>query len=65
MRFAERFGDIPQNVNFAVSLGTLQSFLNANDIPYALEESKEKKSPADITAEATRYTVLLECLQTR
>jgi hypothetical protein len=56
-------GDIPQNVNFAVSLGTLQSFLNANSIPYELDDSKATKTPADITAEATRYTVLLECLR--
>jgi hypothetical protein len=32
LKIAEVIGDIPQNVNFAVSLGTLQSFLNANDI---------------------------------
>lgn len=63
MKVAEVTGDIPQNVNFAVSLGTLQSFLNANDIPYALEETKVKRSPADITAEATRYTTLLECIR--
>jgi S1-C subfamily serine protease len=37
VKVAEATGDIPQNVNFAVSLGTLQSFLNANSIPYALD----------------------------
>jgi S1-C subfamily serine protease len=63
VKVAEAIGDIPQNVNFAVSLGTLQSFLNANSIPYALDDSKGTKTPADITAEATRYTVLLECLR--
>ena len=56
-------GDIPQNVNFAVSLGTLQSFLNANGVDYVLDDSKETKSPADIAADASRYTVLLECLR--
>ena len=63
MKVAEAIGDIPQNVNFAVSLGVLQSFLNANDVPYLLENSKGTKSPADIAAEASRYTVLLECLR--
>jgi S1-C subfamily serine protease len=63
VKVAEAIGDIPQNVNFAVSLGTLQSFLNANSVPYALDDSKATKTPADITAEATRYTVLLECLR--
>lgn len=63
MKIAEVIGDIPRNVNFAVSLGTLQSFLNANGVPYALDDSSATKSPADITAEASRYTVLLECLR--
>jgi S1-C subfamily serine protease len=60
---AEIIGDIPQNVNFAVSLGTLQSFLNANDVPYVLEDNSATKSPTEITAEASHYTVLLECLK--
>jgi len=63
MKVAEAIGDIPQNVNFAVSLGVLQSFLNANDVPYLLENGKGTKSPADIAAESSRYTVLLECLR--
>jgi S1-C subfamily serine protease len=63
MKVAEVIGDIPQNVNFAVSLGTLQSFLNANDVPYALDDNNATKSPADITAEASHYTMLLECLR--
>ena len=63
MKVAKAIGDIPQNVNFAVSLGTLQSFLNANGVDYVLDDSKQTKSPADIAAEASRYTVLLECLR--
>jgi hypothetical protein len=62
MKIAEVIGDIPQNVNFAVSVGTLQSFLNANSVSYLLDDSNATKSPADIAAEASRYTVLLECL---
>jgi hypothetical protein len=63
MKIAEVIGKIPQNVNFAVSLGTLQSFLNANDVPYVLDDNSGTKSPVDITAEASRYTVLLECVR--
>ena len=32
MKVAKVIGYIPQNVDFAVSLGTLQSFLNANGV---------------------------------
>jgi S1-C subfamily serine protease len=60
---AEIIGDIPQNVNFAVSLGTLQSFLNANDVPYVLDDDSATKSPVEITTEASHYTVPLECLK--
>jgi S1-C subfamily serine protease len=63
VRVAKAIGDIPQNVNFAVSLGTLQSFLNANGVPYVIDDGKGTKSPADIAAEASRYTMLLECLR--
>jgi S1-C subfamily serine protease len=63
VKMAKIIGDIPQNVNFAVSLGTLQSFLNANDVPYVLDDNTATKSPAEIAAEASHYTVLLECLR--
>jgi uncharacterized protein len=63
VKVAEAIGDIPQNVNFAVSLGTLQSFLNANDVPYVLDDHNATKSAADLAVEASRYTVLLECLR--
>jgi S1-C subfamily serine protease len=63
LKVAEIIGDIPQNVNFAVSLGTLQSFLNANSVPYVLDDSTGTKTSADISADASQYTVLLECLR--
>ena len=46
IKIAEVIGDIPQNVNFAVSLGTLQSFLNTNGVPYKLDDSSATRSPA-------------------
>jgi S1-C subfamily serine protease len=61
IRIATVTGDIPQNVNFAVSLGTLQSFLNANGVPYALDDRGVTRSTADIAAEASRYSLLLQC----
>ena len=58
---AEATGDIPQNVNFAVSLGTLQSFLDANSVPYELDDRSYKESSANIAAKASAYTVPLQC----
>jgi len=62
LKVLEATGDIPQNVNFAVSLGTLQSFLNANAIDYKLDDNASTMTPSEIATEATRYTVLIECL---
>jgi uncharacterized protein (DUF2147 family) len=63
MKMAQVIGDIPQNVNFAISLGTLQSFLNSNGASYLLDDSKATKSPSDIAAEASLYTARIECLR--
>ena len=63
LKMAETTGDIPQNVNFALGSWTLQDFLNANGVPYTLDDNSTTKSSADIAAEASRYTVLLECVK--
>jgi putative ABC transport system substrate-binding protein len=55
--------DLFLNANFAVSLGTLQQFLNANGVPYELDNSGVTKTAADIAAEGARYTISLECLK--
>jgi S1-C subfamily serine protease len=58
---AETTSETTENVNFAVSLGTIQSFLDSHAVPHVLNDSTETKKYADIAAEAMRYTVLLEC----
>jgi len=65
LKVVRDYGEIPQNVNFAISLDTLKSFLNGNGVSYLLDDSQKTKSPPDITAEATRYAVLIECLSSR
>ncbi len=54
-------GDIPQNVNFAISLGTLQAFLDANDVDYQTRASNAPKSNADVAELARASTVQIEC----
>ena len=58
---AETTSKTTENVNFAVNLGTIQSFLDSHAVPYVSNDSTETKKYADIAAEAMRYTVLLEC----
>lgn len=54
-------GDIPQNVNFAVSAGTARAFLDAEDVPYETARSSDTLAPDDVAAKAKKFTVLVEC----
>lgn len=56
-------GDIPQNVNFAINLNSLNSFLDANNISVPTSSSVVKTmSPADMADKVKGFTVLIECL---
>ena len=61
MKFAQLTGDIPQNVNFAISLFTLQGFLEANAVDYQTAPSAKPLSTADVAEIGKRFTVLVEC----
>ena len=54
-------GDIPQNVNFAISAGIARNFLDAHGIPYETALSEKTLAPADVAAQARKFTVLVEC----
>ena len=58
---ARATGDIPQNVNFAVSAGTARAFLDAEGVAYATAPSDEARAPDDVAAAAKEFTVLVEC----
>jgi TPR repeat protein len=61
VKVASITGDIPQNVNFAISLGTLQAFLDSNSIDYQTRASASPKSNADVAEMARAATVQIEC----
>ena len=61
LRVARATGDIPQNVNFAVSAGTARAFLDAEGIAYATAPSDKARAPEDVAATARKFTVLVEC----
>ncbi len=63
LKVARATGDIPQNVNFAVSLFTLQGFLEANGVNYATAPSNKNMATADVAEIGKRFTVLLECFK--
>lgn len=62
IRIAKVTGDILQNVNFAVSAGTLQGFLDANRIVYRRSSYFSlTKKPEALADEARQFTVKVEC----
>jgi S1-C subfamily serine protease len=61
IKIARSTGDIPQNVNFAVSAGTARAFLDAEGAPYETAPSDNTMEPVEVAAAARKFTVLVEC----
>jgi Trypsin-like peptidase domain len=58
---ARIFGDIPQNVNFALKAEVARTFLNSNSISYSQMRSEASLSPSDVGDLARPFTVQIEC----
>ncbi len=61
IKVANLTGDIPQNVNFAVSAWSARAFLDAYNVPYETAPSEPKLAARDVAAQAREFTVLVEC----
>ena len=59
--FANATGTIPQNLNFAISLETLRTFLRAQNVSAAEGESHGSMAPQEIASAARGYTVAVVC----
>jgi trypsin-like peptidase len=58
---AQRTGDVPQNVNFAVRADALETFLQANKIAYDVAVTDIQLAVADIAEMAKQASVRIEC----
>jgi len=54
-------GDIPQNINFAISGDALKYFLRANNISFTSQTSSSPSEVSAIAKEARSYTHAVEC----
>jgi len=61
IKVANITGDIPQNVNFAVSAWGARAFLDAYNVPYETAPSEPILAARDVAAQAREFTVLVEC----
>ena len=61
LRVARATGDIPQNVNFAIGLRSVQTFLEARGVPYVVAEGQSRDLSAAVES-ASAATVQVVCL---
>jgi S1-C subfamily serine protease len=61
LKTATLTGDIPQNVNFAINVNVLRSFLDAHDVPYDVSMSEDSFTSSAIAEKAKNFTALIEC----
>jgi S1-C subfamily serine protease len=65
VKTARMTGDIPQNVNFAISGIALRSFLDANGIDYQVSQADRPLPTTSIAQQAQGFTVRVECWKLR
>jgi S1-C subfamily serine protease len=63
LREAKRSGDIAQNVNFAIKLTMVMSFLEVNNVKYETSSLKKAVSTADIADKAKLFTFVVQCIE--
>ena len=61
--FAQQSGNIPQNVNFAITADITQTFMRANNIRYQTADRTAELRTADIAEQAQSVTGALLCYQ--
>ena len=61
MKVAKAIGEIPQNVNFAITVAVVRGFLDANGVKYESALSNKKLEAADVGELAKKFIVVVEC----
>jgi S1-C subfamily serine protease len=61
MRVMQVLGDVPQNINFAISLDVLARFLRKNGIAVAEAASEAELRPADVGDQVRAFTYAIRC----
>lgn len=61
MKIADRTGDLPQNINFAIKADLARSYLDSNGVTYQTAASSAQLSVADVGERLKRVTVFIEC----
>lgn len=60
---AEKIGDIPQNINFAIRSEAAKLFLSLNGVDPVIGSTTEALSPVEIAEVAAKFTGFIECYE--
>jgi S1-C subfamily serine protease len=63
LKVAERLGDLPQNINFAIRGDVVRSFLDAHGAQFTASDSSTKLENTDIAARGAAVTVRVRCVR--
>jgi S1-C subfamily serine protease len=63
LKVAQRIGDLPQNINFAIRGDVVQSFLEAQGANYTASNSSARLENTDIAARGAAVTVRVRCIR--
>lgn len=61
MKIADKTGDLPQNVNFAIKSELARQFLTSNGIGFQTAPAANQLQPADVGDIVKKVTVFVEC----
>jgi S1-C subfamily serine protease len=66
IKIARATGNIPENINFAIKIGTLRDFLDNSVVLYRTTDRPDmyRKETADIAKNARAFTLLISCTAT-
>jgi S1-C subfamily serine protease len=63
LKLAQRTGDIPQNVNFAIKGEVVRTFLEAQNIDFTSSDNSSRLEHTDIASRGAAVTVRVRCLR--
>jgi S1-C subfamily serine protease len=63
LKVAQRMGDLPQNINFAIRGDVVRSFLEAQGVTYTASNSAARLENTEIASRGALVTVRVRCIR--
>jgi uncharacterized protein len=63
LKVAQRMGDLPQNVNFAIRGEAVRTFLESQGVNFTASDSSDKLENTEIASRGAAFTVRVRCIR--